>query len=378
MTRRWYWIAVALGVVGLLPASRGTLAAAANSPIVIGLIEPYTGEESAYGEWVNDAWTLAMKNYGDTIAGHPIKLVRGDSKCEPALAVSAARQVFAQKPVVLMAPVCSADTLAILPMIRSLQIPALSDNIAPKVTEESGGWIWRVQITDSVMTPPEAQYILAQGYTRIGVIHDTTAPGQANGKDMIDSLTAGGRAPVAVATYALSDTDYAGPLLKLKAGNLDALFISAYDTQGGRLIKQAKQLGFTMPMYGNFSTFDQTFIKTAGPAGNGLVGVTSYIPDWSDASKKFDAQWTSEFHYGTHTDVAALYEMAVAAIVALKKAPDARGKELNAIIGQTNIPDLPMGTLSFDSTGNNANPLVLLVTWKDEKLQLLKVLKGHR
>ncbi|MGH7071908.1 MAG: ABC transporter substrate-binding protein [Acetobacteraceae bacterium] len=378
MTKQWHWIATALGVFGCCLAAESAWPAAAKSPIAIGLIEPYSGQEAAYGEWVDDAWKLAMKNYGDTIDGHPIELVRGDSKCEPAVAVSAARQVFARQPAVLMAPVCSADTLAILPTIRALQIPTLSDNIAPKVTEEGGGWIWRVQITDSVMTPPEAEYIISQGCKRIGVIHDTTAPGQANSKDMIDSLTAGGHAPVAVASYALSDTDYSGPLLKLKAANLDCLFISAYDAQGGRLIRQAKQLGFTMPMYGNFSMFDEIFIKTAGPAGDGLVGVTSYLPDWSDASKKFDQQWVEQFHYGTHTDVAALYEMAVATIVALRKAPEARGKALNSIIAHTEIPNLPMGRLTFDSTGNNATPLVLLVTWKDQKLHLVKVLRGEK
>jgi branched-chain amino acid transport system substrate-binding protein len=345
---------------------------------VIGLVEPYTGEEAVYGQWVDDAWTLAMETYGNSIAGHPIKLVRGDSKCQPAIAVSAARQVLAEKPIVLMAPVCSGDTLAILPMIRSNELPTLSGNIAPKVTEESGGWVWRVQIVDSVMTPPEAEYIMSQGFKRIGVIHDTTAPGQANAKTMIDTLTAGGHAPVAVTTYALSDTDYAGPLLKLKAANLDALFISAYDAQGGRLITQAKQLGFDMPMYGNFSMFDEIFIKTAGAAGDGLVGVTSYIPSWSESSKKFDERWFQRFHYRTHTDVAAIYEMAVATIMALQKAPEARGKELNAIIGNLHIPDMPMGDLSFDSTGNNANPLVLLVTWKNQNLEVVKVLKGGK
>src|SRR5690242_877816 len=102
---RWYVMAAALAATSLC-GSMPARAAASDSPIVIGLVEPYTGEEAIYGQWVDDAWTLAMETYGNTIAGHPIKLVRGDSKCQPAVAVSAARQVLAEKPVVLMAPVC--------------------------------------------------------------------------------------------------------------------------------------------------------------------------------------------------------------------------------------------------------------------------------
>lgn len=346
-------------------------------PIVVGMIEPYTGEESNYGQWVDDAWKLAVETFGDSIKGHPLKVVRADSKCEPSVAVSAGRQVFAEHPVILMAPVCSGDTLAIMPMIKSNEVPTLSDNIAPRVTQESGGWVWRVQLTDSVITPPEAKYILSKGYKRIGVVHDTSAPGQANGQNMIEALKAGGNPAAEIATYALADTDYSGPLLKMKAANLDALYVEAYETQGARLITQAKQLGFTIPIYANFSLFDETFIKAAGEAGNGLIGVTSYTPDWSDAAKKFDAVWFKKFNYHTNADIAAIYEMAVVVFKALEQAPDARGKELNDIIAKISLPDLPMGALSFDSTGNNANPLVLLVTWKDQKIQVLQTLAGH-
>jgi branched-chain amino acid transport system substrate-binding protein len=378
MTKQWWRVFGGLGVVGGLLVPHAVEGANPSDPIVIGMVEPYTGEEANYGQWVDDAWKLAIEVYGDKIQGHPIKLVRADSKCEPSVAVSAGRQVMAEHPVILMAPVCSGDTLAIMPLIKSNQVPTLSDNIAPKVTQESEGWVWRIQLTDSVVTPPEAQYILSKGYKRIGVIHDTSAPGQANGKNMIDALTAGGTPPVDVATYALADTDYSGPLLKMKAANLDALYVEAYETQGARLVAQAKQLGFTIPMYANFSLFDETFIKGAGEAGNGLIGVTSYTPNWSETSKKFDEQWFKKFNYHTNADIAALYEMAVAAITALNKAPDSRGKELNEIVGNTNIPDLPMGALSFDKTGNNANPLVLLVTWKNREIEVLKVLEGHK
>ncbi len=365
----------ALGLL-LLPSQRAA-AAEPGAPIVIGLIEPYTGEESSYGQWTDDAWTLAMEERGSSIHGHPIKLIRADSKCEPSFAVSAARQVLAEHPVMLMAPVCSGDTLAIAPLIRSNKLPTLSDNIAPKVTQEGGGWIWRVQITDSAVTVPEAKYIIDKKYKHIGVIHDTSAPGQANGQNMIDGLTASGNPPAASTTYSESDVDYSGPLLKLKSTELDALYMQGYEVQAARLLTQARQLGFTMPIYGNFSMFNDTFVKAAGPVANGLLGVTTYVPNWSDAASKFDAKWFQKFHYRSNADIAALYEMAIAALTALDKAPDATGQALNDVIAKTSIPDLPMGALSFDSSGNNANPLVLLVTWENQQIKILQVLTGH-
>lgn len=181
-------------------------AEAAKSPIVIGTIQPYTGEELSYGEWLNDAWKLATAVYGDTIHGHPLKLVKADGKCEPSVAVSAARQVIAQHPVMLLAPVCSGSTLAILPLIKSHELPTLSDNIAPPITKEGDGWVWRVQVTDAVVTPALMKYILSDGYKRVGLIYDTSAPSQAQAHDAIAALRTGGVRPAAVATFALSST----------------------------------------------------------------------------------------------------------------------------------------------------------------------------
>lgn len=371
-----------LGAIALLGISHVASAAngaetASKSRIIIGSVQPYTGEESSYGQWADDAWKLATENFGNSVDGHPLTVVRADSKCEPSAAVSAARRVLAEHPALLLAPVCSGSTLAIMPLIKSHHLPALSDNLAPKVTAISGGWVWRVQITDSVLTPPEAKYMIGKGYKRIGVMYDTSAYGQGIGEDMVHALRDGGVAPVVVATYDPSATDYSGPLLKMKRAKLDALYVEAYEIQGARLLTQARQLGFNIPLYANFSLFDDTFIKAAGANGNGIIGVTSYTPNWSPAAKKFDEQWFAKFHYHTNADIAALYEMSVAAIKGLEREPHARGKALNKIVGDTNLTDLPLGALRFDSTGNNANPLVLLVTWKNQKLHVLKVLRGH-
>src|SRR5262249_34583450 len=80
MTRQWHKLLGGVGAIGMLLAVQPAHAAA-DDPIVIGMVEPYTGEEANYGQWVDDAWKLAMEVYGDKIKGHPIKLVRADSKC---------------------------------------------------------------------------------------------------------------------------------------------------------------------------------------------------------------------------------------------------------------------------------------------------------
>jgi branched-chain amino acid transport system substrate-binding protein len=376
--QRVYGVFVGMGLLlPLLGACGGNTTANSSSPIVIGMVEPYSGAEASYGQWVNDAWTFATQKLGSSVQGHPLTVVRGDSKCEPATAVSAGRQVLDQHPALLIAPVCSGDTLALAPLIVKDQIPTLSDNIAPSITSQGQGWIWRVQITTSTMAAGETKYMLSQGYKRIGVIYDTTAPNVAAAQAIINSLTDGGLPPAVSTTYNINDTDYSGPLLKLKAANLDSLYVCGYEIQGARLVVQAKQLGFTQPMYGNFSLFDDTFIKAAGAAADGLTGVTTYTSNWSSAAQKFDQEWFSEFGYHTNADIAALYEMAVAAIDALNKSPEARGKALNDILAKTSIPNLPMGALSFDSHNENGNPVVLLVNWKNQQLQTAKVLTGH-
>lgn len=356
-------------------ASGSSTAAATGTPIVIGVIQPYTGAEAYYGKYQDNAWTFAMAKYGSSVDGHPLKLVKGDSKCDPSAAVSAARQILSQKPAVIQAPDCSADTLAILPIVTAAKVPLVSENLAPDVTTKGSAYVWRVQSSDAATNKVFGQYVAAQGYQKIGVIHDTTSYGVANAKTMVDGLTAAGLKPVSEATYDIGATDYSGQILQLKQAGVDAAYIEGYDLQEGNLVKQARSLGLTVPIYGPTTASDDTFLKAAGDAAEGVVFATSFLPDWSADATSFSQEWQSQFGYPPNMDSVGMYQAAVTTIKALQKAGgDASPADLNSAFADLTVTGLPEGSVSFTSSGDLAKPLVMVGKWHDKKTTMVKIL----
>lgn len=349
--------------------------AATGTPIVVGVIQPYTGAEAYYGKYEDNAWTMAMATYGSSIDGHPIKLVKGDSKCDPSTAVSAVRTILADKPVVINAPDCSADTLAILPITTAASVPLVSENLAPDVTTKGSAYVWRVQSSDAATNKVFGAYVASLGYKKVGVIHDTTSYGVANAQTMVDGLTAAGSKPLSEATYDISATDYSGQILQLKQAGVDAAYIEGYDQQEGNLVKQARSLGLKVPIYGPTTASDGTFLQAAGSTAEGIVFATSFLPDWSAGATSFSAKWQKEFGYPPNMDSVGMYQAAVTTIKALQKAgASATPQQVNSIFKDLQVTGLPEGSVSFTSTGDLAKPLVMVGKWHSGKTELVKIL----
>ena len=346
-----------------------------GSPIVVGVVQPYSGAEAYYGKYQNDAWKMAMQKYGSSIDGHPIKLVKGDSKCDPATAVSAVRRVLAQQPTVINAPDCSGDTLAMLPITTAAKVPLVSENLAPDITTKGSHYVWRVQASDAATNKLFGKYIADQGHQHIGVINDTTSYGVANSQTLVDGLSASGVTPAVKATYDISATDYSGQILKLKQAGVDSAYIEGYDLQEGNLVKQAQSLGLNVPIYGPTTASDGTFLKAAGGAAEGVVFATSFLPGWSPSAKSFAKKWQDEFGYPPNMDSVGMYQAAVVTIKALQKAgADASPDQVNSALKGLQVSGLPEGSVSFTSTGDLAHPLVLVGQWHNKTTKLVKVL----
>lgn len=346
-----------------------------GSPIVVGVVQPYSGAEAYYGKYQNDAWKMAMQKYGSSIDGHPIKLVKGDSKCDPATAVSAVRRVLAQQPTVINAPDCSGDTLAMLPITTAAKVPLVSENLAPDITTKGSHYVWRVQASDAATNKLFGKYIADQGNQHIGVINDTTSYGVANSQTLVDGLSASGVTPAVKATYDISATDYSGQILKLKQAGVDSAYIEGYDLQEGNLVKQAQSLGLNVPIYGPTTASDGTFLKAAGSAAEGVVFATSFLPGWSPSAKSFAKKWQDEFGYPPNMDSVGMYQAAVVTIKALQKAgADASPDQVNSALKGLQVSGLPEGSVSFTSTGDLAHPLVLVGQWHNKTTKLVKVL----
>ena len=349
----------------------------AEGSVTIGDIQPYSGSVAYYGQYGDRAFQFAMARYGSEPGGNKLAFVRGDSKCVPSAAVQAGHQVLARKPVALLAPACSGDSLALKPMLTAAHVPSCSINLAPGITGEKNPWMFRIAPSDTVTNRLFAKYMESHGVKRIGIIHDTTGYGQSNAQTLISGLKKVGIEVTLDASYGLSDTDYSGQIVKLKNAGVDAAYFEGYDLQVAHLIKQARSLGFEGTIYANTNAGNVTAGKAGGEAMNGVIFAAAFLPESSSSAKAYTTAWKKRYHEAPDVDQTDLYQCAVVILKALQKVgSQPTGDSVRAAIAALTWDKSPTGTIQFNATGDRVNPPVLVGTWDHGKTKLVKRLSG--
>ncbi|MFI0480737.1 branched-chain amino acid ABC transporter substrate-binding protein [Actinomadura sp. 9N215] len=365
-------------VTALALAGCGRAESGGGGPIKVGLAAPYSGSSAYYGEWLDDAWELALAEFGGKAGDRKVELTKADARCEPSAAVAATREVLSKNPIAVIT-VCSGDTRAAIPLTQAKKVSIVSGSYDPSLTAEGNKYIFRTLTHDGVTNKVYAKWILGKSgkSPRLGVLTDTTPYGKANYETISAGFTEAGNAPVAKSTYEYEATDYAGQLLALKRANVGVAYMEGYDLQAARLAKQADQLGLNAKLYFPTTASSDTFLKTAGTQiANKVVYSTPFLPEWSDTARKFSKKWQDRFGYEPNADCASFYTMAATMLTTLRDDPDSGSSAdaFNTAYRKVKVRALPMGDFAFQENGDPVNPLVITGTWENGKRKLVDIL----
>ena len=229
----------------------------ANAEIVLGNLQDLSGPTSVLGNAVTRGAELAVEkiNAGGGYKGEKVKLVTVDTKGNVQEAIKAFNRLADhEKAVAVLGPPVSNIGLAIAPMANEKKLPVLGSFIDPRVTVQENG---EPQPAMFLIQPTSTQYaeIIASyaneklGFKKFGVLYDQS---NAFAVSMLKPFKAyiekrGGQV-VAEETYTKSDKDYRAQLNKIKAASPDVLYIPNYTQDLVITVKQAKQIGLSVPM----------------------------------------------------------------------------------------------------------------------------------
>lgn len=284
--------------VGLLAALTGACQPKSND-VKIAMALPLTGDIGSLGQGIQRAIQLA---FNEAKAANklpfPVALVAFDDRSDPKEAVSVANRIVADRSVSAVIghfnsgcsiPASSVYVQAGLPMIT----PASSN---PLLTDQqlSPQWTWprcifRVNTTDTVQGPWGADYVVKTlKLTRVAVIHDKTAYGQGVAEEFRKQVEKNGATVVGFEGIQLGDRDFRSVLTKLKAANPQAIYFGGVFSEGGLLVRQARDIGYKGVFMASEANYDPVFITVAGPAAEGAyVTFLGSTPDLLPAAKAF-------------------------------------------------------------------------------------------
>ncbi|WIM10117.1 ABC transporter substrate-binding protein [Enhydrobacter sp.] len=381
--RRQFAIAASAGAAGLaFPAL------AQGEPIKVGVIVPLSGAAGPNGQAVLHAVTVAadMVNAAGGVMGRKLAVVAKDDESTPAVGVTRANELAAEKVAVVIEGWNSPVTLAMQPVLARadiLDITAVSkaDQI---LSGKANPYAIRINSPNgqdgAVIADILANKLSAK---RIGFMTENDAYGNGAQQVIEAELKATGKPweNVVVEKFPFKQTDFRVSLTSVKQAKPDAVVaINAAESSGmPALIQQYRQAGIEGVLVGAVGTILPTVFKIAGEAMTGVVSADIYFPDLPPfnaikANLEFIAAYRKD-HNETPDKGAALGATALQVWASAANATKSLDRKTvaGAIRGKT-IKGTILGDLSFEADGQ-AKQRYTVFKVTDGKTAKIEVLK---
>jgi len=278
MRRGWVGL---LGLLGAVLLAFGPAGAAetgvTDTEVTFGMWAAFTGPVAHLGTSTRDGFTLAVNeaNAAGGIHGRKVKLVSYDDGGSPQEALAAVRRLISQDRVFALAVgSTSGATLPVIPLINQAKIPFISGTSSNvRLLEPHSPYIFRGYPNGKWQGSRLADYVAEKGKSkRPGILYVTDDYGKGAFDVLVQRFKEKhGVSFVAAEQYNKGDQDFSAQLLRIKQSNPDAVIVWAFAPDAAIIVRQARELGIGVQLYGGAGTATPLFPKGAGQVGIGYL-----------------------------------------------------------------------------------------------------------
>lgn len=230
--------------------------AAATGDILVGFYGSLTGDGASFGQSSREGAELALDEVnkaGGLLGGRQLKLLAEDDQSKPEEASSAVTKLVTQdKVVAVIGEVASRRTLAAAPVAQRYQVPMISPASTNERVTAVGDYIFRVCFIDPFQGEVLAKFAYNDLKARkVAILKDIQ---QDYSVGLTESVLTtfrklGGTVSDPV-SYSSGDSDFRAVLTQIRSQKPDAIFATGYYSEAAIIVRQARELGMTMPILG--------------------------------------------------------------------------------------------------------------------------------
>ena len=319
----------------------------------IGAAGPMTGDQSKMGIDLRNGAELAVAEWNEKggVLGKKIELIAGDAQADPKQAVSIANKFVNQKVTAVVGHWNSNCSINASPYYNTANIVAISPaSTNPRLTRQGFKTIFRVCGTDDQQGGVAAEFVLKNlKPKRIAIVHDKTTYGQG----LADFFKKAIEGKVPVVYYdgiQTKDPDYKAVLTAINEKKPDVYFFGGVYPEAGRLVRQAKEVGMTIPMVTGDGVYDPTFMSIAGKAAEGTYVTFGKDPSGLPTNKAFNDRYRAKYGEPGPYSIYA-YDATNIILASIKATGSTDGLTLAGHISKSSFPGA-FGEISFDQYGD--------------------------
>lgn len=298
---------------------------ASAADVKIGVAEALSGGAAQYGVAIRNGLQLAADeiNAAGGVNGNKLQLVVEDEQGKKEEAINVFKKLIFQDNVLMVfGPTLSNSAQAADPIAQAAKTVAFgTSNTADGITS-IGDYVFRNSVTEADVLPETIKMAVKKsGIKKVAVLYGNddvfTKSGYDNFKKALDDL----KIPVTTTeTFAKGDVDFKAQLTKIKAGNPDAIVLSALLAEGAPIMVQARQVGLNVPFIGGNGMNSVKVFELAKDKSDGLyVGSPWSASNASPENSKFLKAYSDKYKTAPDQFAAQAYDGMYIAAQALKQ-----------------------------------------------------------
>lgn len=346
--------------------------ASGGDTIKIGANLELSGAVASYGTSEADAIDLAVEeiNADGGIDGKQIELIKVDNKSDAAEATSAAIKLTSQdKVVAIIGAATSGASVAQVQIATDTKTPMISPSgTSTTVTVGDDGKVnpftFRTAFIDPFQGTVAANFATNELKVKTAAVYADNASDYAKGlaASFIKDFEAAGGTIVAEESYVAKDTDFRSTLTRIKSSNPEFVFIPGYYEEVGLIVKQARELGITVPLMGADGWDSPTIVDLAGAdALNNTFIITAYSADDPDGkAKAFAESFSKKYGKEPNSFNALGYDSVYLLKDAIERAGSTDGTKIKEAIEATDQLELVTGLYSVDENHHPIKSAVII------------------
>ena len=322
---------------GLLGGGAEDDGEAASGPIKIGMVIPISGSSAPTGEYMQNGAQLAVNEINDAggiLDGRMLELLVEDEACDAQQGVASANKLVSSEVVVSVGGYCSGATLPQLPIFGGANIPMIIPAAnSQDLVRESLKNVFLITGTGLQQSSAALDFITKSGYATVALVDDNTSYSTDISTETESQITDDGTAEVVLNTSVnAGESDYSAVVRDITGSGAEIVYWTGYYQEGGLIINQLRQAGFTGDIMVADGSADATIAEIAGDAAEGVFATMTPTPDTLEGAEEWIANYEAEFGAAPGPYSTQSYDAVRLAAAAIENAGSTDGDEIIAAL----------------------------------------------
>lgn len=345
---------------------------AQSNLIVIGANLEMTGANASFGTSSLNGIHMAVEdaNIKGGILGKKVQVVGVDNRSEVAGSADALAKLVTAGAVGVIGPDTSSNVIALAPLVSSDKIPLITPSgTNPSITVDPSTGKTREFIFRACFTDPYQGRIMADFAAdrlkakKAAVLVDNSSDYSMGLADFFtQQFERKGGAVSGREAYMAKDVDFKPILTKILAQNPDIIFIPGYYQEVGLIIRQAREMGASMPILGGDGWDSDKLVEIASPQNlQNTYFCNHYSQDDNNpALQEFIRKYEARYGYKPDSFAVTAYDSANLMMEAIERAGSTKAEAVSGEL--TKIRDFPgiSGQITIDDKHNTVSSGIIM------------------